>query len=96
MDWRFKEFYVTCVELMTLPEKPVVVGKQMIDVVRQGHSHITPEQLADLVNALGLLLSNLPVSEEGRGPGQRALPTPGAADGGAPGGGDGDGGEGGV
>ena len=81
---------------MTLPEKPVVVGKQLIDVVRQGHSHITPEQLADWANALGLLISNLPVSEEGRGPGQRALPPPGAADGGAPGGGDGDGGEGGA
>ena len=70
MDWRFKEFpnegthclYVTCVELMTLPEKPGVVGEQLIDVILQGHSHIPPDQLPDWINALGLLLSNLPES----------------------------------
>ena len=70
MDWRFKEFpnegthclYVTCVELMTLPDKPVVVGEQLIDVILQGHSHIPPDQLPDWLNALGLLLSNLPES----------------------------------
>ena len=70
MDWRFKEFpnegthclYVTCVELMTLPEKPGVVGEQLISVILQGHSHIPPDQLADWINALGLLVSNLPES----------------------------------
>ena len=70
MDWRFREFpneashclYVTCVELMTLPEKPGLVGEHLISVILQGHSHIPPDQLADWINALGLLLSNLPES----------------------------------
>ena len=48
MDWRFNEFpnegchclYVTCVELMSLPEKPEVVGEMLIDVILTSHSHI--------------------------------------------------------
>ena len=40
MDWRFNEFpnegchamYVTCVELMTLPMDPAVVGEKLLDV----------------------------------------------------------------
>ena len=68
MDWRFKEFpnegthclYVTCVELMTLPDKPSVVGELLIDVILEGHSHISPDRLPDWINALGLILSNLP------------------------------------
>jgi hypothetical protein len=40
MDWRFSEFpnegchamYVTCVELMTLPMDPVLVGEKLLDV----------------------------------------------------------------
>ncbi len=42
MDWRFSEFpnegchamYVTCVELMTLPMDPVLVGEKVLDVSR--------------------------------------------------------------
>ena len=70
MDWRFKEFpnegthclYVTCVELMTLPDKPSLVGEQLIDVILEGHSHIPPDKLPDWINSLGLILSNLPES----------------------------------
>jgi mediator of RNA polymerase II transcription subunit 23 len=40
MDWRFSEFpnegchamYVTCVELMTLPMDPALVGEKLLDV----------------------------------------------------------------
>jgi len=68
MDWRFNEFpnegshclTVTCVELMTLPYEPAVVGEKLIDVVLQTHSHIPPQKLPDWINAVGLLLSNLP------------------------------------
>ena len=86
MDWRFNEFpnegchclYVTCVELMSLPEKPEVVGEMLIDVILTSHSHIdqvhthddiidnisyttqSQDRLADWINAVGLLLSNLP------------------------------------
>ena len=68
MDWRFNEFpnesshclYVTCVELMTLPEKPAAVGEMLIEVILQSHSHIGPAKLPDWINAAGLLLSNLP------------------------------------
>merc|ERR1719510_2060587 len=47
---------------MTLPDKPAVVGEQLIDVVLQGHSHIPQDKLPDWINALGLILSNLPES----------------------------------
>ena len=68
MDWRFNEFpnesshclYVTCVELMTLPDKPSNVGEMVIDVILQSHSHISPDRLPDYINAVGLILSNLP------------------------------------
>ena len=41
MDWRFSEFpncgahalYVTCVELMTVPEQPAVIGERLLEVV---------------------------------------------------------------
>ena len=68
MDWRFNEFpnesahclYVTCVELMTLPDKPSVVGEMLMEVILQSHSHISPDKLADWINAVGLIMSNLP------------------------------------
>ena len=68
MDWRFSEFpnegahclHVTCVELMTVPEKAAVVGERLIDVIVQSHSHIPADKLPDWVNAVGLLLSSLP------------------------------------
>merc|ERR1719452_134718 len=45
MDWRFNEFpnesshclYVTCVELMTLPDKPSNVAEMVIDVILQAY-----------------------------------------------------------
>jgi len=68
MDWRFNEFpnegshclYVTCVELMTIPEKPASIGEKLVDVVLQTHSHIPPDRLPEWINAVGLLISNLP------------------------------------
>jgi len=68
MDWRFNEFpnesahclYVTCVELMTIPDMPSAIGEMLIEVILQGHSHIPSEKLPDWINAVGLLLSNLP------------------------------------
>ena len=43
MDWRFSEFpncgahalYVTCVELMTVPEQPAVIGEKLLEVCPQ-------------------------------------------------------------
>ena len=43
MDWRFSEFpncgahalYVTCVELMTVPEQPAVIGEKLLEVFEQ-------------------------------------------------------------
>jgi len=68
MDWRFNEFpnegshclYVTCVELMSIPEKPATIGEKLIDVVLQTHSHIPPDKLPEWINGVGLLVSNLP------------------------------------
>jgi len=68
IDWRFSEFpnegshclYVTCVELMTLPYSPEHLGEKLIDVVLQTHSHIPAAKLPEWINAVGLLLSNLP------------------------------------
>ena len=67
MDWRFNEFpnesshclYVTCVELMTLPDKPSNVAEMVIDVILQTY-HSSPDRLPDYINAVGLILSNLP------------------------------------
>ena len=68
LDWRFNEFpnagthalYVTCVELMTLPDKPSVVGEMLMEVILQSHSHIASDKLPDWINAVGLIMSNLP------------------------------------
>ena len=68
MDWRFNEFpnegshclYVTCVELMSIPDKPASIGEKLIDVVLQTHSHIPPDKLPEWINAVGLLY-NMPV-----------------------------------
>merc|ERR550519_641683 len=48
MDWRFNEFpnegahamYVTCVEIMTIPMDPLIIGGNLCDVILQAHSHI--------------------------------------------------------
>ena len=83
--FRFNEFpnegshclYVTCVELMSIPDKPATIGEKLIDVVLQvsenmlvgpflvlvsiqTHSHIPPDKLPEWINAVGLLVSNLP------------------------------------
>ena len=69
MDWRFNEFpnegahalYVTCVEIMGLPlTQPSKVGGMLLDVVLEAHHIIGPDGLPDWINAIGLLLSNLP------------------------------------
>ena len=69
MDWRFNEFpnagvhalYVTCVEIMGLPvDNPTEVGSRLLDVILEGHHLIGPDNLPDWINAIGLLLSNLP------------------------------------
>jgi len=70
MDWRFSEFpncgahalYVTCVELMSVPEQPAVIGEKLLEVILQSHSHIPPAKLPDSINAVGCLLSHLPES----------------------------------
>jgi mediator of RNA polymerase II transcription subunit 23 len=68
MDWRFNEFpnegahamYVTCVEIMGLPGRPHEVGAALLDVVLEC-SHVIPrEELPDWINAIGILISNLP------------------------------------
>ena len=45
---------------MTIPDKPSNIGEKLIDVILQTHSHIPPEKLPDWINAVGLLVSNLP------------------------------------
>ncbi len=69
MDWRFNEFsnepthalYSTCVELMGLPiADPGSVGASLVDVILDGHFLINVDELPDWINAVGLLLSNLP------------------------------------
>ena len=71
MDWRFNEFpnvgahalYVTCVEIMTIPMDPAVIGANLVDVILAAHSHIVPtDKLPEWINAVGLILSNLPES----------------------------------
>ena len=69
LDWRFNEFpnagahalYVSCVEVMGLPvTSPPEVGGRLLDVVMESYHLIAAKDLPDWVNAVGLLLSNLP------------------------------------
>lgn len=68
MDWRFNEFpnegahatYITCVEIMGLPGMPHEVGAAILDVVLECAHVIPREELPDWINALGILMSNLP------------------------------------
>ena len=69
MDFRFGEFsnigahalYVTCVEIIGLPvTNPAEVGAKLLDVVLEAYHVIGPQNLPDWINAVGLLLSNLP------------------------------------
>lgn len=68
MDWRFNEFpnegthamYVSCVELMVLPVEPHVVGEHLVDVIMNNHPYIPLDKLPEWINAVGILLSNLP------------------------------------
>ncbi len=68
MDWRFNEFpnegahatYATCVEVMGLPGKPHEVGAALLDVVLQSSYLIPRGELPDWINAIGIIISNLP------------------------------------
>ena len=75
-DWRFNEFanpvahalHVTWVELMALPVKGPEVGDALFDVIFKG-SYLTHEthiraNLMEWINAVGLVLSSLPVKPQ--------------------------------
>lgn len=69
-DWRFNEFpnagahalYVTCVELMALPNCPAFVANSLLDVVTKGYIVIPQDQLHAWINAIGVIMSALPES----------------------------------
>ncbi|XP_076272073.1 mediator complex subunit 23 isoform X2 [Rhynchophorus ferrugineus] len=70
IDWRFNEFpnsgahilYTTCVELMALPAGPVAVANGLLDVVAKGYVMIPSGDIHQWINAIGLILSALPIS----------------------------------
>lgn len=69
-DWRFNEFpnagahalYVTCVELMALPNPPAFVANSLLDVITKGYIVIPQDQLHSWINAIGVIMSALPES----------------------------------
>lgn len=69
-DWRFNEFpnagahvlYTTCAELMALSAGPNAVASGLLDVVVRGYMAIPSTDMHRWINAIGLLLSALPVS----------------------------------
>lgn len=69
-DWRFNEFpnvgahilYTTCVELMALSAGPQSVANGLLDVVAKGYVLIPSADIHKWINAIGLILSALPVS----------------------------------
>ncbi|XP_066992222.1 mediator of RNA polymerase II transcription subunit 23 isoform X2 [Anabrus simplex] len=69
-DWRFNEFpnpaahalYVTCVELMAVPVSPIMVGKNLLDVVAKGYTVIPFNQIHLWINSVGLIMAALPDS----------------------------------
>lgn len=69
-DWRFNEFpnpsahalHVTCVELMSLPLVPSIVGNNLLDVISKGYTVIPVDQLQSWINSVGLIMAALPDS----------------------------------
>lgn len=69
-DWRFNEFpnagahilYTTCVELMALSAGPTAVANGLLDVVAKGYVMIPSADIHQWINAIGLILSALPIS----------------------------------
>lgn len=69
-DWRFNEFpnasshamYACCMELLSLPLTPKVVANNLIDVAYTGSVQIPIEDLPRYINAIGILLAQLPES----------------------------------
>ncbi|CAG9771045.1 unnamed protein product [Ceutorhynchus assimilis] len=69
-DWRFNEFpnagvhilYTTCVELMALSAGPTAVANGLLDVVAKGYVMIPSDSIHQWINAIGLILSALPIS----------------------------------
>lgn len=67
-DWRFNEYpnpsahalYITCVELMSLPLPPTVVGNCLLDVVAKGFVVIPATKIQLWINAIGLIMAALP------------------------------------
>lgn len=73
-DWRFNEFpnpvahalHVTWVELMALPVTGQEVGEALFDVIFKGsyvtHNTNIRANIVEWINAVGLVLSSLPVN----------------------------------
>ncbi|KAL1517084.1 hypothetical protein ABEB36_000893 [Hypothenemus hampei] len=67
-DWRYCEFpnavnhvsYLSCIELMSVPAPPEYVIGGLLDVVQKGHVIIPLSEIYEWINAIGLLISNLP------------------------------------
>lgn len=67
-DWRFNEYpnpsahalYVTCVELMSLPQAPNFIGNNLLDVVTKGFVVIPTTKIQLWINAIGLIMAALP------------------------------------
>ncbi|KPI96136.1 PREDICTED: mediator of RNA polymerase II transcription subunit 23 [Papilio xuthus] len=67
-DWRFNEYpnpsahalYVTCVELMSLPFPPNVVGNSLLEIITSGFVVIPTTKIQLWVNAVGLIMAALP------------------------------------
>jgi len=75
-DWRFNEFpnpvahalHVTWVELMALPVTGQEVGDALFDVIFKGsyvtHNTSIRANIVEWINAVGLVLSSLPVNTD--------------------------------
>ncbi|XP_056641984.1 mediator of RNA polymerase II transcription subunit 23 isoform X1 [Diorhabda carinulata] len=69
-DWRFNEFpnagahilYTTCVELMALSVGPTAIANGLLDVIAKGYVMIPSADIHQWINAIGLVLSALPIS----------------------------------
>ncbi|VVD00952.1 unnamed protein product [Leptidea sinapis] len=67
-DWRFNEYpnpsahclYVTCVEIMSLPIAPNIVGNSILDVITVGFIVIPSDKLQLWINAIGIIMAALP------------------------------------
>ncbi|XP_063699049.1 mediator of RNA polymerase II transcription subunit 23 [Culicoides brevitarsis] len=68
IDWRFHEcpnyptfsLYLTCIEILCLPQSPSTTTCYIIDIILKRYGNIAPGKIHSWINAIGLIIARLP------------------------------------